>query len=302
MGDDAAVYRVRDDLALVQSVDFFPPVVDDPFAFGAIAAANAVSDIYAMGGHPLVALNIACFPAGLDKSILVRILQGAEHIAGEAPFTIVGGHTIDDDEPKFGMAVTGLVEPGKFVTNHNARPGDDLVLTKPLGSGLITTAVKQDRALLGQEAAAIALMMALNRDPADAMVEVGVHACTDITGFGLLGHLRSICVNSSVGARLRLSAIPLLDGVWELAARGTVPGGTGRNLEYLEPYVEWAPSLPQDVRAVLADPQTSGGLLIAVPRERTQQLLEALRLRRTPCAAVIGSVTGGTPGQILVEP
>ena len=286
----------------MQSVDFFPPVVDDPYAFGAIAVANAVSDIYAVGAHPLIALNIACFPAELDKSILVRILQGAADTARQASFTIVGGHTIDDKEPKFGLAVTGLVEPRKFVTNHGARPGDDLVLTKPLGSGLITTAVKRDQALPGQEAAAIQLMMALNQGAAEAMLEVGVHACTDVTGYGLLGHLRNLCNNSGVGARLRLEAIPLLAGVWELARLGTVPGGTGRNLEALGNDVHWAPGLPDVVDKVLADPQTSGGLLIALPKDRTARLTEALRRHHATAAAVIGEVVAAPSGQIWIEP
>ena len=301
-GDDAAVYRLREDLALVQTVDFFPPVVDDPYSFGAIAVANALSDIYAMGGTPLLGLNIVGYPMDLSKDILVKILQGGYDKAAEAGLLIAGGHTIDDHEPKYGLAVTGVVRPGEQVTNATAQAGDVLVLTKPIGTGIITTAGKRDAVSPEVLEAAIRSMAMLNHEASHAMMEVGVHACTDVTGFGLLGHLKGMVVGSGVGARVKLSQVPLLPGTWELAEQGIVPGGTERNLASLGAHVRWEPSLPEVAKLVLSDAQTSGGLLISVAAEKEQRLLDELAKRGVDGSAVIGQVTGESPGVIHVLP
>ena len=301
-GDDAAVYRLREDLALVQTVDFFPPVVDDPYSFGAIAVANALSDIYAMGGTPILGLNIVGYPLDLPKDILVKILQGGYDKAAEAGLLIVGGHTIDDHEPKYGLAVTGVVRPGEQVTNAAARAGDVLVLTKPIGTGIITTAGKRDAVATEVLEEAIRIMEMLNHEASHAMMEVGVHACTDVTGFGLLGHLKEMVVGSGVGARIKLSQVPLLPGTWELAEQGIAPGGTERNLAALGSHVRWEPSLPEVAKVVLSDAQTSGGLLIAVAAEKEQRLLDELAGRGVVGSVVIGQVTGESPGVIHVLP
>ena len=290
--DDAAVYRLNDDVALVQTVDFFPPIVDDPYVFGEVAAANALSDVYAMGGAPLLALNIVGFPAALPKDILVQILKGGAAKTREAGVLIVGGHTVDDAEPKYGLAVTGTVRPGAQVTNAGARPGDALVLTKPIGSGIITTAGKQqavDAPLLDQ---AVAMMSTLNDAASRAMVRVGVNACVDVTGFGLVGHLREVVEASGVGARLAVGRIPVLDGVRRLLDRGIAPGGTRRNLESTLGAVAWSPSLTEEERLLVCDAQTSGGLLISVPEERTDELLRELKAGGVETRAVVGSVVG----------
>ncbi len=301
-GDDAAVYRLREDLALVQTVDFFPPVVDDPYSFGAIAVANALSDIYAMGGTPLLGLNIVGYPMDLSKDILVKILQGGYDKAAEAGLLIVGGHTIDDHEPNYGLAVTGVVRPGEQVTNANAQAGDVLVLTKPIGTGIITTAGKRDVVATEVLEAAIRSMEMLNHEASHAMMEVGVHACTDVTGFGLLGHLKGMVVGSGVGARIKLSQVPLLPGTWELAEQGIAPGGTERNLAALGSHVRWEPSLPEVAKVVLSDAQTSGGLLISVAAEKEQRLLDELAERGVDGSVVIGQVTRENSGVIHVLP
>ncbi|MBM2826027.1 MAG: selD-2, partial [Dehalococcoidia bacterium] len=238
--DDAGVYRINDDFALVQTVDFFPPVVDDPYFFGAIAAANAVSDIYAMGAVPITALNILCFPEeGLGEDVLGEILRGGHDKAHEAGFVILGGHTIKDTEPKYGMAVTGIVKPGAQVTNAGAKPGDQLVLTKPLGIGIITTAIKRG---LADEATALQVMevmSTLNKEASRVMVEVGVNACTDVTGYGLLGHLMEMAQASGLTARVKLSQVPVMEQAWGLARDDVVPGGSKTNREFLEAYVSW---------------------------------------------------------------
>lgn len=289
--DDAAVYRLTPDIALVQTVDFFTPVVDDPFDFGRIAAANAFSDIYAMGATPLTALNIVCFPADtLPLDILGRILQGGADTAGRAGATIVGGHTIDDPEPKYGMAVTGIVEPGRQLANAGARPGDALVLTKPLGTGIIATAIKRDTAPVAAVAAAIASMAALNRDASEVAREQGAHAVTDITGFGLLGHLSEMCRASEVAAELWYEALPLLPGAVELVRDGIVPGGTKRNLEHVVPWTAFAPELSDWQRLLVADAQTSGGLLLAVPPSALEATVASLKWRGVQAAAAIGRV------------
>ena len=289
-GDDAAVYRLTDDLAVVQTVDFFPPIVDDPTAFGEIAVANALSDVYAMGGKPLLGLNIVGFPADLSKDILGEILKGGASKASEAGVLIVGGHTVDDKEPKYGLAVTGVVEPGMQVTNASARPGDILVMTKPIGTGIITTAGKQQRVRPEVLDAAIRTMSDLNRPAAEAMMQVGVNACTDVTGFGLVGHLLAMLKGSGARGRISLESVPLLDGVWELLEQDIAPGGTRRNLESAERSVSWDTAIAERAKLLLCDAQTSGGLLIAPPPEREQDLLQALADRGVETAAVVGEV------------
>ena len=300
--DDAAVYRLSESVALVQTVDFFPPVVDDPYSFGAIAVTNAVSDIYAMGGRPLTGLNIVCFPAeGLPTDVLVEILRGGADKAKEAGFIIVGGHTIDDKEPKYGLAITGLVTPGAQVTNAGAKPGDQLYLTKPLGIGIITTGIKAGVVSEATTDQAIKIMSTLNKAASEAMLEVGVSACTDITGFGLLGHLLELAQGSKVRATVFRSRVPVLEEAVGLADSGVVPGGTFRNMHYLEGKVEWHPETDELDKIILADAQTSGGLLIAVPADKAQALARALRAAGVETIAHIGecSPAGDPPLRVL---
>ncbi len=300
--DDAAIYRLNDDLALVQTVDFFPPIVDDPFSFGEIAAANAMSDVYAMGAHPVLALNIVGFPVELPKEILGKILQGGASKAQEAGMLIVGGHTVDDKEPKYGMAVTGLIGPGEQVTNAGARPGDSLVLTKPIGTGIITTAGKNQQVSSDVLGGAIATMSALNESAANAMKEVGVHACVDVTGFGLVGHLFGMLRASRAGARISLGAVPVLDGTTELLEMDIVPGGTRRNLSSADPQVTWSDAVDHKARLLLCDAQTSGGLLMAVAAKNRDALVESLERHGVETRATIGEVLERTAtGDGLLE-
>lgn len=289
-GDDAAVYKVADDLAIVLTVDFFPPIVDDPYTFGEVAAANALSDVYAMGGKPILALNIVGFPASLPKEILGEILKGGASKAREAGVLIVGGHTVDDKEPKYGMAVTGVVKPGLQVTNASARVGDLLVLTKPIGTGIITTAGKQQRVSSEVLANAVRVMGTLNRAACEAMMSVGVNACTDVTGFGLLGHLRGMAEGSGVGARVALRQVPVLEGVAELQEAGIAPGGTHRNLQSVDRVARWHPDIDENAKILLCDAQTSGGLLISVAPDRCDRLLDELRAAAVETRAVIGEI------------
>lgn len=299
--DDAAVYRLGDDLALVQTVDVFTPVVDDPYLYGAISAANALSDVYAMGGRPILALNIVGFPRGkLPLTVLEEILRGGSDKTREAGVTIAGGHSIDDPEPKYGLAVTGLVHPDRVVRNVGARPGDQLVLTKPLGIGIITTGIKQEKTSSAAANEAIRIMGQLNRDAAETMVEIGVHAATDVTGFGLLGHLYEMTSGSRVRATLRYSAIPVIDEARALVRRGAVAGGTARNYEYLGSRVDFG-TLEEADRIILCDAQTSGGLLIAVSPARADALERTLT-RRGVMAARIGEISGAGDGRITIEP
>ena len=301
-GDDAAVYQINEDTALIATVDFFPPITDDPYEFGAIAAANSLSDVYAMGGRPLLALNVVGFPASLDKGILGRILQGGYAKAAEAECLIAGGHTVDDPEPKYGLSVIGVVTPGQQVSNAGAQPGDALVLSKPIGTGIITTAGKQGVVDPEVMAGAVATMAALNRPGAAAMTRVGVNAATDITGFGLLGHLKSMVKGSGVAAEISLSAVPTLPGARELLAQGVAPGGTHRNVSSVADAVTWDAALSDADRLLLCDAQTSGGLLISVPAERAEALAAALREEGAPCAAIVGYITDGVSGTIAVKP
>lgn len=298
--DDAALYRLSDDRALVATIDFFTPIVDDPRDWGAIAAANALSDVYAMGGTPLFALNVTAWPRELPFSILGEVLQGAAEVCREARCPVVGGHSVDDREPKFGMAVIGDVHPAQAWTNSGARAGDILVLTKPIGTGVITTAFKRD--LVGVEglAEAVASMRSLNAAAARAARTVTVHAATDVTGFGLLGHLRNVLRASGVSAEVSAPAAPLLRHVMELAARGAIAGGSRRNLEAMTE-VTWDDGVSELTRLLLCDAQTSGGLLLAVPPEDAPALVSALEREGTPAAAIIGRIVEGERGSIVVR-
>jgi cysteine desulfurase len=301
--DDAAVYRIDDRTAIVQTVDFFTPVVDDAFQFGAIAAANSLSDVYAMGGKPLFALCVVGFPSNrLPVEVLQDIMQGARAKAEEAGIAIIGGHTVDDTEPKFGLAVSGVIDPEKIVTNKHARAGDVLVLTKPIGTGILATALKQQ--ILEQEEIGLltATMAGLNRGAAEAMQEVGVSACTDVTGFGLLGHLLEMMHGSGTAAEVVAGSVPVLPRVVDLAAAGTVPGGTLSNLEYTSPHVRYDDGVTEVQRFILNDAQTSGGLLISVPEEKIEDLKRLLKQNEVHGAVVIGRVVSKGEPRISVLP
>ncbi len=301
--DDAAVYRLDDETALVQSVDIFTPVVDDPYVFGQVAAANALSDIYAMGARPMMALSVIGFPVGkLPMSVMVKILKGGEDKAREAGIEIVGGHSLDDEEPKYGLCVTGRVRPDRVVTNAGARAGDLLVLTKPLGIGIQTHAIKKGLLDPGELEEVSGVMAELNRAASEAMMQVGVSACTDITGFGLLGHLLEMLEASGVSARIRVARIPVLAGARERVRNGVCPGGSRKNLEYVSPGLLGADGIPEADRLVLADAQTSGGLLIAVPAERAGDLDRALEERGVGTRAVVGEILAGNPGKVELVP
>ncbi len=296
---DAGVYRLDSERALVQSVDFFTPVVDDPRSYGRIAAANALSDIYAMGARPLTALSLVGFPACLDRAILVEILRGGVEKVKEAGAVIVGGHTVDDDEPKVGLAVTGLVNPAKMVSTVGASPGDALVLTKPLGTGILATALKGELLTEADMREAIIGMETLNRAACEAMLEVGVHACTDITGFSLMGHALELAEASGVLVEIDAAALPVYPQAREMAAMGLVPAGSYSNRDHYLPQVLEGQSLPPEVLDILADPQTSGGLLIAVAAERLEDLLAGLR-KRGANGWVIGRVKDAPAGRMRV--
>ncbi|MDD2527209.1 MAG: selenide, water dikinase SelD [Lentimicrobiaceae bacterium] len=298
--DDAAVYQVSDHLAVVQTLDFFTPIVDEPYQFGAIAAANALSDIYAMGARPVFALNIAAFPVNrLPLKVLEDIMRGASDKATEAGISILGGHTIEDNEPKFGMAVTGLIDPEKIISNAGAEPGDVLILTKPIGTGIISTASRLGLAEPDVVDVAVKIMMNLNKTAAGQMVMRTVHACTDITGFGLLGHLHELTSASAVKATVNFDKVPLIQGVADMVLAGAVPGGTLANVAYAETYTDFGSASPGE-KAILCDAQTSGGLLISLSPKEAGILIKSLHKQDIP-AAIIGSITASGKGEILVE-
>jgi selenide,water dikinase len=283
--DDAGVFRVSDDLALVQTVDFFAPIVDDPYEFGQVAAANALSDVYAMGGTPITALNIAAFPSDrLPISVLTDILRGGQDKVHEAGAHVIGGHTVIDDEVKFGLAVTGRIDPRAMLTNDGARPGDRLVITKPLGNGILATALKQGTLDAAAAHEMISLMRELNAGASRAALDVGARCATDITGFGMLGHASHIARASAVTLAVRAQAVPTLPAARAAWSQGARPGGGARNLDYLQSLVDWGACEPVD-RAILSDPQTSGGLLVAVPPSAVGEYLA-----RVPRAVEIGEV------------
>ena len=300
MADDAAVYRLNAEQAIVATTDFFPPVVDDPYTFGAISAANALSDIYAMGGNPLFALNLVAFPDDLDPAILTEILRGGAEKVREAGAVVAGGHTVTDTEPKYGLAAIGLVHPDHIFTKGGARPGDLLLLTKSLGTGVLTTAQKREAVHDDDMAAAVASMLTLNGAASRALRTLGaaLHACTDVTGFGLLGHALEMATQSDAAIRVALAAVPFLPGARAYTEGGYVPGGTQRNITHLAPHVTYGPAVEDVDRLLLCDPQTSGGLLAAVDPAALEQARVALETAGVPCW-IVGSVESGAG--IVVE-
>jgi len=300
--DDAAVYKLQDDTAIVQTVDFITPIVDDPYHFGAIAAANALSDIYAMGGRPVFALNIVGFPSNrLPMEVLREILKGAQDKAKEAGVSIIGGHTVDDTEPKFGLAVTGLVHPDKILTNATAKPGDVLILTKPLGLGILTTAIKRGMVDERTVEKTISLMSTLNHKAADTMSKFKVNACTDITGFGLLGHLKEMVKASSVDAEVYAEKVPVIEHAKDFITANVIPGGTLNNLDFVSDCVEWPQEISRTINIILCDAQTSGGLLISIPSNAGTRLEQALRANDIADASIVGQITSVGDGKIVVR-
>lgn len=300
-GDDSAIYRIDDRVALVLTVDFFAPIVDDPFEYGQIAVANALSDVYAVGGSPITALNIAAFPRELPSDVIAQVLEGGQAKAEEAGILIVGGHTVDDKEPKYGLAVTGIVTPGEEITNASAQPGDVLILTKAIGSGVITTAGKAGTAPQSVIDEAVRSMATLNKSAAEAMVAVGVNSATDITGFGLLGHLSQMMNASGTTAEINMDLIPLLRGAKHLAEDGYISGGTARNTEAIMPSVTAEEEITDIEFSLLADAQTSGGLLISVPEGRSEDLIKQLVDNKTLYSAVIGQVSTQSDTSVIIR-
>lgn len=299
--DDAGVYKLTEDLAIVQTLDFFTPIVDDPYDFGQIAATNAISDVYAMGGKPITALNIVAFPiANLEKSILSDILRGAADKLIEAGVTLVGGHSIDDQEPKFGLAVTGTVHPNKVRTNAGAQIGDKLVLTKPIGVGIYTTSLKNGLLTDEEVKQVTTLMTTLNKTASEVMSLFDVHAATDVTGFGLLGHATEMAKASKVSIQITANDVPVLPRTKELAEAGKIPGGTKNNFVHVADDVTYSDKLDQIDRYILCDAVTSGGLLISLPSEQVDQMISELKEKGVN-ASIIGEVTNGQEGKIIVE-
>ena len=300
-GDDAAVYQLDKDTGLVFTVDFFPPITDDPYQYGAISAANSLSDVYAMGGKPLLALNVVGFPANLDNEILADILKGGYDKAIESGCLLAGGHTVDDPEPKYGLAVVGIVPPNDTVSNKGAKPGDSLVLTKAIGTGIITTAGKQMKAPDSVIDDAVTIMSTLNKNASEVMMEVGVNSCTDITGFGLMGHLMSMMKASSCTANINSNDIPVIEGTWDLLREGILPGGTMRNKDSVESSIEWHDDLSEESKLLLCDAQTSGGLLISVSEDKTDELLNKLIENGVKSSALIGTIKAQESALIEVK-
>ncbi len=300
--DDAGVYKVSDDIALVQTLDFFPPMVDDPYSFGQIAAANALSDIYAMGGIPKTAMNIVAFPSKtLDISILRTIIEGGLSKMREAGVVLVGGHTVEDSELKYGLSVTGYIHPDRILTKKNLQTGDRLILTKPVGTGIISTAIKAGLAGQALTDRVILAMSTLNREAALTMEAFQVHACTDITGFGFLGHLAEMVVDSGRGVRITSANIPMYHEALEWAAMGLIPAGAYNNKNFRGSFIDFGADVTQRVQDLLFDPQTSGGLLIAVAAAEADRLVYALKAKGIDCAAIVGEVVDEPVERIIVE-
>lgn len=299
---DAAIYRLTSDIALVQTLDFFTPIVNDPYDFGRIAAANSFSDVYAMGGRPVTAMNIVCFPIkDMDRSILRSILEGGIEIIHKAGAVMAGGHSVEDQELKYGLSVTGIVHPDKFVTNERAKPGDMLVLTKPIGTGILSTALKARRLDEKTTHYVTEVMATLNKDASEVMMEVGVNACTDITGFGLLGHALAMARASKVGMRIYVDKVPVITEAVTFASMGLIPAGSHLNQRFCSQHLDIASGLDPSTLDLLADAQTSGGLLISVPAERAEALIEKLKERKTPAAHIIGESLNEPIGVIHIR-
>ena len=297
--DDAAVYRINDETAIIQTLDFFTPIVDDPYLFGQIAATNALSDVYAMGGRPVIAMNIVGFPKYLDISILGEILRGGADKVKEAGALLIGGHSIEDDEPKYGLSVTGFVHPKRVLTNSGARPGDVLILTKPVGSGILSTAIKAD--LLDPETVdrAVSVMNTLNRTAAEGMEQVSVNACTDVTGFGLMGHAFEMAKGSDATLVIEAEKVPVIEGTFDMASMGIIPGGAYKNMGFVGENARFAESVTLDRQNILYDPQTSGGLLISLPEADAANLMEIFEKTLDLPFARIGRVK--EKGDALIE-
>ncbi len=300
--EDAGVYKLSEELAIVQTLDFFTPIVDDPYIFGQVTAANALSDVYAMGGRPLTAMNIVCFPVEtMDMSVLKEILSGGLDKMREAGVTLVGGHSVEDQELKYGLSVTGIIHPAKVILNTGAEVGDKLLLTKPLGTGIISTALKGGLADEGAVSRAIKCMVTLNRKASELMMEVDVHACTDVSGFGLLGHASEMIEGTDVGMVIYSSLVPLLPDTEGYAQMGLIPAGTIRNRDFRLPMIELATEVSDERLLILFDAQTSGGLLISVPGQEADMLLERMREEGIEEATIIGEITAEPKGKIIVK-
>lgn len=300
--DDAGVYKLSNDVAIIQTIDFFTPIVDNPYDFGQIAAANALSDVYAMGGKPLTAMNVVCFPTKLlDISVLKDILKGGIDKMSEAGVTLLGGHSIDDAELKYGLSVTGTIHPKRLVTNSGAKVGDKLILTKPLGTGIISTSLKAGMVTEETIAKVTKSMASLNKKASELMQEVEAHACTDITGFGLLGHTCQIAQHSQVGIKVHLDSVPFFTEAEEFAKMGLCPGGLHRNKEFYSEMVDFSSQVPDYMKDMLFDPQTSGGLLISLAPEAAELLMDKLQKAGIQNTAIIGEVVSKPVGKILVE-
>ncbi len=303
-GDDAGVYRLTDDLALVQTVDYITPVVDDPYLFGQVAASNSLSDVYAMGGRPLTAMNLCNFPGrGIEKADLRRILEGGYSKVKEAGATLVGGHTVRDDELKYGLSVTGVIDPKRVMTNTGARPGDALVLTKPIGTGVIITGARRGVTSGETLDKAVRWMASLNKDACEAMLEFDPHACTDITGFGFSGHAIGIARGSDVRMRVHFDALPKYDESLDLIGKGIATSMTASNRQAVEGYLTFSGTFTEDETWLIVDPQTSGGLLISLPESQAPKLVDRLRAKGNEVAVVIGEVveSGGKPGLEIIR-
>jgi selenide, water dikinase len=300
--EDAGVYKLTEEIAIVQTLDFFTPVVDDPYVFGQIAATNSLSDVYAMGGKPLTAMNIVCFPVKtMDISVMHRMLLGGIDKMREAEVVLVGGHSVDDQELKYGLSVTGTIHPARVLRKEGSRPGNQLILTKPLGTGIINTAAKGDQASPEAIARVVKSMTTLNRQASEIMLEVGVDACTDVTGFGLLGHACEMIEDTLQGMRIFAGKVPLFPDTLKLATMGLVPGGLYRNRDFRKGRVHFAPGIDENLADILFDPQTSGGLLISVSGEKSSLLLQKMHQAGIEDAAVIGEITDQHPGEIEVR-
>lgn len=298
--DDAAVYQLNDETAIIQTLDFFTPVVDDPYMYGQIAAANSLSDVYAMGGEPIMAMNIVCFPTCLPMDLLTAILKGGADKVAEAGALLVGGHSVDDNEPKYGLSVTGLVHPLKVVSNAGAKPGDLLILTKPLGTGILNTALKAEMLDRDQVNDLMNTMAALNKEAAKAMQQIGANACTDITGFGFIGHAYEMAKASGVTLAIESGKIPVMKGAAEYAEMGLVPAGTYANKKYIRDKIKYSPSLSPVLEDLLFDPQTSGGLLISVNKEKAQDLLDLLEGSLDLPFAIVGEAVEKKQWDIII--
>ena len=301
-GDDAGVYRLSDDLAIIQTVDFITPIVDDPYTFGQIAAANSLSDVYAMGGTPITAMNVVCFPINsLEVSTLSEILRGGLDKMKEAEVALVGGHSVSDEELKYGLSVTGIIHPSQILRRNSPRAGDKIILTKPIGTGIVATALKGGETDAKTIEPAVRSMTTLNKKAAELMRTADVHACTDVTGFSLMGHGYGMIANSKLGMAINISSIPIFAAARDFATMGFVPGGARRNMEYYRSHIEQACEISDEMRDILFDPQTSGGLLMAIPPDKAEDLLKKLRSSGIKEAAIIGQIVDKPKGKIVLR-